>query len=55
MHEIADTVDIADLELTPTDTAEIDRLARALCTGAQDRVDDPAWVARPGIPGMRCR
>ncbi|WP_194825003.1 TauD/TfdA family dioxygenase [Nocardia sp. XZ_19_231] len=46
MHEIADTVDTADLELTPPDTAEIDRLARALCTGERDRVDDPAWVAR---------
>lgn len=46
MHEIADTVDTADLELTPTDTTEIDRLARALCTGEQDWVDDPDWVAR---------
>ncbi|MGW6724782.1 TauD/TfdA family dioxygenase [Nocardia sp. NPDC055029] len=46
MHEIADTVDFADLELTPADTAEIDRLARTLCTGDHDRVDDPAWVAR---------
>ncbi|MFC9664586.1 TauD/TfdA family dioxygenase [Nocardia sp. NPDC127606] len=46
MHEIAETVDIADLELPPTETTEIDHLAQALCGGEQDRVDDPTWVAR---------
>ncbi|MFI5780624.1 TauD/TfdA family dioxygenase [Nocardia sp. NPDC051570] len=46
--EIADTaVDgIADLELSPADTAGVDQLARALCGGESDRVDDPEWVAR---------
>ncbi|MFD0363190.1 TauD/TfdA family dioxygenase [Nocardia sp. GCM10030253] len=48
MHEIADTavVDIADLELAPADTAEVDHLARTLCAGQHDQVDAPEWVAR---------
>ncbi|MFI7004628.1 TauD/TfdA family dioxygenase [Nocardia sp. NPDC050175] len=43
-YEITETAAV-DVELAPGDTAEIDQLARALC-GAQDRVDDPEWVAR---------
>lgn len=45
MPEIADT-EVADLELGPADTAESDRLARALCAGGQGLVDAPEWVAR---------
>jgi L-asparagine oxygenase len=44
MRKIADT-DIADLRLDPIDAAEVERLARALCDGADD-VDAPAWVSR---------
>ena len=48
MPEIADTdvVHVADLELDPADTAEIDLLARTLCAGGQDQVDAPEWVSR---------
>lgn len=41
MREIAEAA-----RLTAADTAEIDRLARLLCGGAQDRVDLPGWVDR---------
>lgn len=40
------TADVIDLCLEPADTAGIDRLTRALCTGAP--VDSPAWVAHAG-------
>jgi L-asparagine oxygenase len=48
MPEIADTdvVHVADLELGPADTAEVDRLARTLCSGVQEQVDAPEWVSR---------
>ncbi|MFF2041962.1 TauD/TfdA family dioxygenase [Kitasatospora sp. NPDC058170] len=36
----------ADWELDPADTDTCERLARDLCTGGQERVDSPAWVAR---------
>lgn len=42
--EQALTHTIADLELDSADATEVDRLARALCTG--ERVDEPDWVAR---------
>ncbi|MGM1062383.1 TauD/TfdA family dioxygenase [Saccharothrix sp. Mg75] len=35
-----------DLELAPSDTAEVDRLARALCADGRGGVDAPEWVAR---------
>lgn len=53
MREIADT-DVADLH-EAVDTAEIDRLARVLCEGAEDHVDAPAWSRAPGVRGMSCR
>ncbi|KAA8888610.1 L-asparagine oxygenase [Nocardia colli] len=43
-YEIAETT--VDLELNSADTTEIDELARALCAGPRDQVDDPEWVAR---------
>ncbi|RJO70110.1 L-asparagine oxygenase [Nocardia panacis] len=39
----APAVDIGALELNPSDSGAVDRLARALCGG---QVDDPQWVAR---------
>jgi L-asparagine oxygenase len=36
----------ADLRLDSAQTADVDRLARALCAGEHDRVDAPEWVAR---------
>ncbi|MCX4680346.1 clavaminate synthase family protein [Streptomyces sp. NBC_01433] len=35
----------ADWALDPADTDACERLARTLCTGGHDRVDDPEWVA----------
>ena len=36
----------ADWELDPADTGACERLARALCAGRHDQVDDPQWVTR---------
>lgn len=46
MTEISDIVESADLTLDSADTAEVDRLARLLCGGERDRVDEPEWVGR---------
>lgn len=63
MPEIADTdvVHVADLELGPAETAEVDRLARTLCSGVREQVDAPKWVSRAGhawdelpLPLRRC-
>ncbi|MER6234201.1 L-asparagine oxygenase [Streptomyces sp. NPDC001616] len=35
-----------DRELDPADGAACERAARALCTGTDDQVDSPEWVAR---------
>ncbi len=40
------TTDTAELELTPSDTAQVERLARELCSDDRDRVDAPEWVGR---------
>ncbi|MEU4352309.1 clavaminate synthase family protein [Streptomyces sp. NPDC023838] len=37
---------VAGRELAPADTDACERLARALCTGGNDQVDSPEWVAR---------
>ncbi|WP_411138459.1 TauD/TfdA family dioxygenase [Streptomyces sp. C10] len=37
---------VAGRELDPADTDACERLARTLCTGANDQVDSPAWVER---------
>ncbi|MGW8777086.1 TauD/TfdA family dioxygenase [Streptomyces sp. NPDC055796] len=36
----------ADWALDPADAGACERLARTLCTGEPDQVDDPEWVAR---------
>ncbi|MFZ3474024.1 TauD/TfdA family dioxygenase [Streptomyces sp. 4.24] len=36
----------ADWALDPADAGACERLARALCTGEHDQVDDPGWTAR---------
>ncbi|MFF7243542.1 TauD/TfdA family dioxygenase [Embleya sp. NPDC008237] len=36
----------ADWALDPADAGACEQLARTLCTGGHDQVDDPAWVAR---------
>ncbi|WP_329570556.1 clavaminate synthase family protein [Kitasatospora sp. NBC_01266] len=36
----------ADWALDTADAGACERLARSLCTGAQDEVDDPEWLAR---------
>ncbi|MEV8530149.1 clavaminate synthase family protein [Streptomyces sp. NPDC052000] len=36
----------ADWSLDPADSGACERLARTLCTGGHDQVDDPEWVAR---------
>ncbi|MFJ4654615.1 TauD/TfdA family dioxygenase [Nocardia sp. NPDC088792] len=38
--------EIADLELGPAESTEVDRLARAVCADGRDPVDSPEWVAR---------
>ncbi|MEU4806255.1 TauD/TfdA family dioxygenase [Actinosynnema sp. NPDC023587] len=36
----------AELDLTPSDTAEVERLARGLSSDSRYRVDAPEWIAR---------
>nr|WSX53877.1 clavaminate synthase family protein [Streptomyces sp. NBC_00974] len=36
----------ADWALDPADSGACEQLARTLCTGGHDQVDDPEWVAR---------
>ncbi|GAB2968147.1 TauD/TfdA family dioxygenase [Saccharothrix stipae] len=45
MPELAATA-TAELALSPSDTAQVERLARELCSDDRDRVDAPEWVAR---------
>lgn len=44
-------VDLPALQLDAVETAEVDKLARTLCAGDHDRVDDPEWVGRARYSG----
>lgn len=46
MAEAPVAIEAADLRLDASETAGIDRLARALCAGEHLAVDAPEWVAR---------